>query len=168
MRNVVKFAAGSLLVFVAASSLAAQLGVERRVDRRLDRRADAGNPNAAARLDARATTDPNAWRMKWNNNQWWYYNPQNQWMYYDNNNWSAYNANSYLPPRTSYVYGNSNVPSSTGRYYTGYRGYWGPPAVSPTAPAPVAAPTTPAPTTPAPAAAAPAAVQPAPATVPAP
>ena len=46
--------------------------------------------------------------MKWNNNQWWYYTPKNQWMYYDNNNWSAYDAKTYLPPRSNYIYGNSN------------------------------------------------------------
>src|SRR6478672_7393901 len=156
MRNVLRFAAAGLLLFVAASSLAAQLGVERRIDRRLDRRADAGNANAAARLNDRAATDPNAWRMQYNNNQWWYYTPKNQWMYYDNNNWTAYDAKTYLPPRTGYVYGNY-APNPRGRYYAGYRGYWGPPAVAPTAPVTTAAPTT----------AAPVAVQPAPAAAPA-
>jgi hypothetical protein len=132
MRPILRFTAGSLLFLVAANSLAAQLGVERRIDRRLDRRADAGNPNAAARLQER---NPNAWRMRWNNNQWWYYTPQNNWMYYDNNNWTAYDLNTYLPPRQSYVYGNYRyAQGSQARYYTGYRGMWGPPAAIPTAP----------------------------------
>lgn len=134
MRSILRFIASSLLILVAVNSAAAQVGVDRRIDRRLDRRADVGNTNADARLNARAATDPNAWRMSRNNNQWWYYTPRNSWMYYDNNNWSAYDAKTYLPPRSSYIYGNSNyAPTTRGRYYTGYRGAWGPPAV-PTAP----------------------------------
>jgi hypothetical protein len=128
-----------LVILMAVSSMAAQLGVERRIDRRLDRRAESGNPQAAARLNDRATVDPNAWRMRYNNNQWWYYTPKNSWMYYDNNTWNAYDAKTYLPPRTGYVYGNQ-APGSRGRYYTGYRGYWGPPASAPVAPPAVPAP----------------------------
>jgi len=133
MRKVLIFTAGSLFVLAMTSSAAAQLGVDRRIDRRLERRADSGNANAAARLDARVN-DPNAWRMTRYNNQWWYYTPQNAWMYYDNNNWTAYDPLTYLPPRQSYVYGNTNFgPGVPGRYYTGYRGFWGPPANPPVA-----------------------------------
>jgi len=98
--------------------------IERREERRDDVRAERGNPNAAARNQARAN-DP-----RWYNNQWWYYTPKNTWMYYDNNGWADYDAKTYLPPRSYYNYGPGPAPNpgARGRYYTGYRGYWGPPA----------------------------------------
>src|SRR4029078_1739502 len=106
-----------LMVLATATSAMAQLGAPRRVDRRVDRRADAGNPRAEVRAEARGVHPD--WRMRYNNNQWWYYTPQNKWMYYDNNTWTDYDANTYLPPRQSYMYGNYNAPATRGRYYSG-------------------------------------------------
>ena len=112
-----------------AADAAGAPGVEQRIERREERRdaarAAAGNPNAAARNQARAT-DPDAWRMRWHNNQWWYYTPKNTWMYYNNNAWSDYDAATFVPPRTGYYTGRG----FRGRYYSGYRGAYGPPATS--------------------------------------
>lgn len=83
--------------------------IERREERRDLRRADE-NPNAAARVNARAATpeNPDRWRYRYHNNQWWYYTPQNRWMFYRDNNWSNYDAQTYVSPAP--------------RYTTGYRG----------------------------------------------
>ncbi|MEX2114617.1 MAG: cupredoxin domain-containing protein [Pirellulales bacterium] len=70
-------------------------GVENRIERRQARRGDLRG-------------DPNAWRMRCYNDEWWYYTPQTTWMYYRDNRWMPYDQNAYrpLPPR----------------YATGYRG----------------------------------------------
>jgi hypothetical protein len=132
MRNTLIFSIASLLLLAIISPSYAQLGIERRVDRRQERRAETGNANAAAKVDARHANPD--WRMRYYNNQWWYYTPQSNWMYYDNNNWSNYDAQSYLPPRTHYN-NNGAYSNNQGRYYSGYRGIWGPPATAPVAPA---------------------------------
>jgi hypothetical protein len=84
--------------------------IERREERRDIRRAEEGNPNAAARTNARAATpeNPDRWRFRYYNNQWWYYTPQNRWMFYRDNNWANYDATTYVAPAP--------------RYTTGYRG----------------------------------------------
>jgi hypothetical protein len=93
----------------AAGNTAGAPGVEQRIENREQARdvvrAENGNPNAAARADARANDQ---WRFKYHNNQWWYYTPQNNWVYHTNNAWQNYDANTYVAP--------------TPRYTTGYRG----------------------------------------------
>jgi hypothetical protein len=76
----------------AAEALGAP-GVDDRIERRQMRR------------DAR---DPNAWRMRYYNNEWWYYTPENRWMFYRGNRWMPYDRTAFrvMPPR----------------YTTGYRG----------------------------------------------
>jgi plastocyanin len=71
-------------------------GVENRIDRRQDRR------------EVRRGGDPEAWRMRRYNDEWWYYSPQSTWMYYRDNRWTPYVTGRFapLPPR----------------YRTGYRG----------------------------------------------
>ena len=43
-------------------------------------------------------SDPNAWRMVNENNQWWYWAPGNYWMYYQNGAWSRYNPATGFDP----------------------------------------------------------------------
>jgi hypothetical protein len=105
-------------------------GVQQRIESREERRdaarANNGNSNAAVRNEARAA-NPEAWRLKYHNNQWWYYTPQNQWKYYHNNSWANYDPNTY-----TYVAPNNSYYARRGflgrRYVTGYRGTYGPPA----------------------------------------
>jgi plastocyanin len=63
----------------------------------------------------RRNTNPNAWRMRRYNDEWWYYSPQSTWMYYRDNRWAPYQADAFtpLPPR----------------YRTAYRGTYSSPAV---------------------------------------
>ena len=70
-------------------------GVENRIERRQARRGD-------------LRTGPDAWRMRYYNDEWWYYSPQNTWLFYRDNRWVPFDQNAYrpLPPR----------------YTTGYRG----------------------------------------------
>jgi len=63
-----------------------------------------------------ANNNPDAWRYKYHNGEWWYYTPQNNWMYHRDNNWSAYDQGSYSY-RTGY--------GPARRYETGYRGVRG-------------------------------------------
>jgi len=70
-------------------------GVENRIERR------------QARRDLRRG-DPDSWRMRYYNDEWWYYTPQNTWMYYRDNAWAPYDASAYRPQPP--------------RYTTGYRG----------------------------------------------
>ncbi len=73
-----------------------------------------GTPGVEDRIERRQARrgalrgDPNAWRMRYYNNEWWYYTPQASWMYYRGNRWQPYDASAFrpLPPR----------------YATGYRG----------------------------------------------
>jgi hypothetical protein len=103
-------------------------GVQQRIGQREERRdavrANNGNPNAAVRNESRAS-NPEAWRMNYHRNQWWYYTPQNRWMYYNNNAWTNYDANSYVAPNNSY-----SAPRGFAgrRYVSGYRGTYGPPS----------------------------------------
>src|SRR3954453_12387162 len=82
----------------AVGNAAGAPGVEDRIERREQlrdlRRSDV-NPNAAARANARVmnSADP---RMRYHNNEWWYYTPQNRWMYYRDKNWANYEANTYI------------------------------------------------------------------------
>lgn len=69
-------------------------GVENRVERRQARRGDLRTAND--------------WRMRYYNNEWWYYTPQNSWMYYRDNRWMPYDQAAYQPLGP--------------RYTTGYRG----------------------------------------------
>lgn len=99
-------------------SPAAQERIEQREQLRDLRRADI-DPNAAARANARAANNAADWRMRYHNNEWWYYTPRNRWMYYRNNNWANYEANTYLAPRYS-----------TGYRGLGGRGVYGPPTTA--------------------------------------
>ena len=55
MRTIVRLTVWSVVLLVTCrAAFAAQLGIERRVERRQERRAVAGNPNAAAKVEARA------------------------------------------------------------------------------------------------------------------
>ncbi|HEX3726713.1 MAG TPA: hypothetical protein VHV08_10745, partial [Pirellulales bacterium] len=101
----------------AAGNPGVQQRIERREERRDAGRAANGNQNAATRNAERAT-NPDAWRMRWHNNQWWYYNPQNQWQYYNNNAWSNYSPNTYVAPNNGYYMGRG----FGRRYVSGYRG----------------------------------------------
>jgi hypothetical protein len=56
------------------------------------------NPQANTAGDPR----PDQWRYRWNNNQWWYWTPENRWMVYGSNGWA--------------------YPEVTGGYTTGYGG----------------------------------------------
>jgi len=59
-------------------------------------------------------SDPN---MRWHNNRWWYWQPnQNHWMVYHNNQWVAPNGSGAYFYNGRPVFGGS-------RYYSGYRGY---------------------------------------------
>lgn len=55
-----------------------------------------------AGVTAGAAANPNAWRYRYHNNQWWYYHP--------NSTWSVWNGNAWAPH---------------GAYSAGYRGYPG-------------------------------------------
>ena len=111
-----------------AADTAGAPGVQQRIENRQGRRdavrTNNGNPNAAAHNDSRGS-NPDAWRMKYHNNQWWYYTSQNRWMHYNNNAWANYDANTYVAPNNSYY-----VPRGVAgrRYVSGYRGTYGPPA----------------------------------------
>jgi plastocyanin len=72
-------------------------GVENRIERRQAQRGD-------------LRTDADAWRMRYYNDEWWYYSPQNNWMYYRDNRWTPYDRNAYRPIQP--------------RYSTGYRGVY--------------------------------------------
>ena len=63
--------------------------------------------------------------MKYHNNQWWYYTPQNTWMYHNNNLWNNYDPNNYVVPNNSYY---SRGGFMGRRYISGYRGTYGPPS----------------------------------------
>lgn len=78
----------------AAETLGAP-GVENRIERRQFRR------------DVAAAT-PDAWRMRYYNDEWWYYTPRNTWMYYRNNAWTPYQVD--------------NFQVAPSRYSAGYRG----------------------------------------------
>lgn len=97
----------------AAAGAAGAPGVGERIESREQRRdvmRSDTNPNAAARANAGAsgsTGNPNTWRYRWHNGEWWFYTPQNKWMYHRDNNWRNYVANEYRTPA---------------RYYSGYRG----------------------------------------------
>src|SRR5580700_10361782 len=65
----------------AAGNATGAPGVEERIENREQRRdvirADVNaNASAAARANAREN-DPDRWRFKYHNNQWWYYTPEN-------------------------------------------------------------------------------------------
>jgi plastocyanin len=68
-----------------------------------------GAPGVENRIERRqARRDADAWRMRYYNNEWWYYSPQNRWMYYRDNRWTPFDVGSFQALRP--------------RYTTGYRG----------------------------------------------
>lgn len=48
--------------------------------------------NERAQVAAVAVQNPDQWRYRYHNNQWWYYTPQNHWMTYNNGAWNRYYA----------------------------------------------------------------------------
>jgi hypothetical protein len=106
--------------------------MERRDQRQMDR-------NSGAR----------DWRMVRQNNQWWYWHPNNTWSVYRNNHWTPYTANNstFAPntaasqPATQYY--TRRGPLGMRRQVTGYRGVTTPPPATSTSEAPPAVPTAP-------------------------
>lgn len=69
---------------------------------------------AGVQANVQTQADPN---MRWHNNRWWYWQPnQNHWMAYHNNQWIAPNASGAYLYNGQSIFGNN-------RYYSGYRGY---------------------------------------------
>lgn len=80
------------------------------------RAADPVQAGVNVQANAQTQNDPN---MRWHNNRWWYWQPnQNHWMVYHNNQWVAPNAQGGYYFNGQPVFGGGN-----GRYYSGYRGY---------------------------------------------
>ncbi|MGD9720088.1 MAG: cupredoxin domain-containing protein [Pirellulales bacterium] len=72
-------------------------GVDERMERRQDRR------------DVARANDPDRWRLRYYNNEWWYYTPQSSWMYYRDNRWTPYDRAAYRPLRQRYTSGYRGV-----------------------------------------------------------
>jgi len=82
--------------------------------------------------------DANRWRYRWHNGAWWYWTTRNAWVIYRNGQWVPYETYVTTQPTYSgpgyssgsaYYYDNSYYgPNYYGprRYYSGYRGYYGP------------------------------------------
>jgi plastocyanin len=53
------------------------------------------------RQTGRPLASPDAWRMRYYNNEWWYYTSQNSWVYHRDNRWVPYDAGTFraLPSR---------------------------------------------------------------------
>lgn len=49
------------------------------------------------RQSSRPAASPDAWRMRFYNNEWWYYTPENRWVYHRGNRWVPYDAATFRP-----------------------------------------------------------------------
>ncbi|MBI3840208.1 MAG: hypothetical protein HY288_19985 [Planctomycetia bacterium] len=57
-------------------------------------------PNAAINGGV-LSQDPNRWRYRYHNGQWWYWLPSNSWMIWSDNQWAPYDAATYRQPYTA-------------------------------------------------------------------
>jgi len=75
-------------------------------------------PGSDAEKPASSSTGE-AWRFRWHNGQWWYWQPSNRWVYWSNDRWNSYEPSQSVPAAVT-------VPRRAQSYSGATQGPWGP------------------------------------------